>query len=121
VACVVLHAALAYGMLCPMATSRKAVELTPEALDVIERAARSEARVVLTRDGAERLAVVSLDDLRRIEEIEAEGQQTDDHPLPEHPYARTLAASGTGRSVYTDVSSNKYRHLADVYADEHDE
>ena len=30
---------------------------------------------------------------------------------------RSLA--GTGRSKFTDVSRDKYKHLADVYADQH--
>ena len=31
-------------------------------------------------------------------------------------YARTLAASGTARSDWTDVSSHKGKHLAEIYA-----
>ena len=30
---------------------------------------------------------------------------------------RWLALAGTGHSDYTDVSADKYRHLAEVYAD----
>ena len=32
------------------------------------------------------------------------------------PYARSLAASGTGHTDFPDVSSNKQKHLGDVYA-----
>jgi hypothetical protein len=31
-----------------------------------------------------------------------------------------LALAGTVETKYTDVSSNKYRHLADIYADNHE-
>jgi len=38
----------------------------------------------------------------------------------EGPYARSLALAGTARSDFSDVSSDKYKHLADIYADEHE-
>ena len=31
-----------------------------------------------------------------------------------------LALAGSGRSDYTDVSTDKYKHLADIHADKHD-
>ena len=31
-----------------------------------------------------------------------------------------LALAGTAQSDYADVSSNKYKHLAEIYADNHD-
>jgi hypothetical protein len=37
------------------------------------------------------------------------------------PYATSLAAAGTAHSDYTDVSSNKYKHLAEIYADNHED
>ncbi|MGH8478588.1 MAG: hypothetical protein ACREXK_03165 [Gammaproteobacteria bacterium] len=36
--------------------------------------------------------------------------------LPEGPYARSLALAGTAHTDFTDVSSDKYRHLAEAYA-----
>ena len=36
------------------------------------------------------------------------------------PYATSLALAGTAHSDYTDVSSDKYKHLADIYADTHE-
>jgi hypothetical protein len=33
---------------------------------------------------------------------------------------RWLALAGTGHSDYTDVSTDKYKHLAEIYADNHD-
>lgn len=110
-----------------------------------EHAAEAGERVVLTRKGAPVAAVVSLEDLRQLEAIEAEEDRVDveavqqfdadvaagraqlvpleqvKRDLPANPYARTLAASGTGQSRFTDVSSDKYRHLAEIYADNHDE
>jgi hypothetical protein len=32
---------------------------------------------------------------------------------------RWLALGGTGHSDYTGVSSDKYKHLAEIYADKH--
>ena len=36
------------------------------------------------------------------------------------PYATTLAASGSGHTDFADVSTDKYGHLAEAYADRHD-
>ncbi|MBI4519081.1 MAG: hypothetical protein HY699_25100 [Deltaproteobacteria bacterium] len=36
------------------------------------------------------------------------------------PYAALLRFAGTMRSRNTDVSSDKYKHLAGIYADNHD-
>ena len=41
-------------------------------------------------------------------------------PAPE-PYAALVALAGSAHSDYTDVSTNKYKHLAEIYADQHDE
>ena len=35
-------------------------------------------------------------------------------------YARLLALAGTMHSDYTDVSTDKYKHLAEIYADNHE-
>jgi len=35
-------------------------------------------------------------------------------------YARLLALAGTMRSDHTDVSGDKYKHLAEIYADNHE-
>ena len=39
----------------------------------------------------------------------------------EGPYAALLKLAGEMHSRYADVSSDKYRHLADIYADNHDD
>ena len=36
------------------------------------------------------------------------------------PYALSLALAGTASSDYTDVSSDKYKHLAEIYYDNHE-
>lgn len=36
--------------------------------------------------------------------------------LPEGPYARSLALAGTAHTDFTDVSADKYQHLAEAYA-----
>ncbi|MGH7963305.1 MAG: hypothetical protein ACRERD_16040, partial [Candidatus Binatia bacterium] len=35
----------------------------------------------------------------------------------EGPYARSLALAGTAHSAGTDVSADKYTHLAEIYAE----
>jgi hypothetical protein len=35
-------------------------------------------------------------------------------------YARLLALGGTMHSDHTDVSGDKYKHLAEIYADNHE-
>jgi hypothetical protein len=36
------------------------------------------------------------------------------------PYAHSLALAGTVHSLHTDVSADKYKHLAAAYADRHE-
>ena len=51
--------------------------------------------------------------------------QSDEPETEEHRARRRaamknwLAKAGTAHSDYTDVSSNKYKHLAEIYADNH--
>ena len=42
-------------------------------------------------------------------------------PASAGPYARTLALAGTFHSDHTDVSTNKYEHLGEIYADDHED
>lgn len=37
------------------------------------------------------------------------------------PYAALVRSAGTMRSRHTDVSGEKYRHVAEIYADNHDD
>lgn len=37
------------------------------------------------------------------------------------PYAQSLALAGTAHSDFTDVSADKYRHLAEAYTDKDNE
>lgn len=39
----------------------------------------------------------------------------------ERPYAALLDLAGTAHSDYTDVSSDKYKHLAEIYYDSHED
>ncbi len=44
-------------------------------------------------------------------------------PTPEerrHALRRFLSMAGTAHSDFTDVSSDKYKHLAEIYADRHE-
>jgi hypothetical protein len=37
------------------------------------------------------------------------------------PYTHSLALAGTIHTLHTDVSADKYKHLAEAYADRHGE
>lgn len=62
---------------------------------------------------------LSEDDRERlIEELEA---TLESHRIPEQQrqaaMEHMLSLAGTGHSDFTDVSSDKYKHLAEIYAD----
>ncbi len=63
---------------------------------------------------------LSLEDRRRVveelEELLAEESETRRSSL-EGPYARSLALAGTVHTEFTDVSADKYKHLAEAYTD----
>jgi hypothetical protein len=39
----------------------------------------------------------------------------EEQPSPKRPYAQSLALAGTVRTDFTDVSTDKYKHLAEAY------
>lgn len=46
------------------------------------------------------------------------------HPqssTPKGPYTHSLALAGTVHTLQTDVSADKYKHMAEAYADRHEE
>ena len=53
-----------------------------------------------------------------LEEGLADEQASSPGAADESVLERWLARAGTGHSDFTDVSSDKYKHLAAVYADE---
>lgn len=55
-----------------------------------------------------------------LEELLAEEPGTE-QPSLEEPYARSLALASTVHTDFTDVSADKYRHLAEAYADRDDD
>lgn len=55
--------------------------------------------------------------LKRLEDLDGEPVAT--RPT-DRPYARSLAASGSGHTDSPDVSSDKYKHLGEAYADGRD-
>jgi hypothetical protein len=61
---------------------------------------------------------------RLIHEIEDSLEKAEEKPTTVAPtgprYARTLALAGTLHSGYRDVASDKYKHLAEIYADKHE-
>lgn len=59
------------------------------------------------------------DRLRLVEELEeslAEKSQSEDQSV-QGPYARSLVLSRSVHTDFRDVSSDKYKHLAEAYAD----
>jgi hypothetical protein len=57
-----------------------------------------------------------LDALRAANDVGADAVTPDGKRYP-----RTLRLIGTGHTDYTDVSSDKYKHLAEIYADNHED
>lgn len=53
--------------------------------------------------------------MRRLAKSRVRPRQRMWRPNPK-ALARFLAMAGTGKGPYTDVSSNKYKHLAEIYA-----
>ncbi|MBI4872874.1 MAG: hypothetical protein HY814_15075 [Candidatus Riflebacteria bacterium] len=41
-------------------------------------------------------------------------------PPADGPYAKTLALAGTGHTDFRDVCSDKYKHLGEIYGDNHE-
>jgi hypothetical protein len=68
----------------------------------------------------EQVRRLSLQDRRRlVEELEGLLAEENQPPL-DGPYARSLALAGTVHTDFTDVSVDKYKHLAEAYADRND-
>ena len=66
---------------------------------------------------------------RLIHEIESSLELESQKTAPKRPpsvatagprYAQTLALAGSLHSDYRDVASDKYKHLAEIYADKHE-
>lgn len=91
--------------------SNAAKSYEPGADQAIERAAAGE-RVVVRRAGAELVAVVPIEDLRRLEELDAEKSGDD----KQNGLDLFIAMAGQVRSGEHDVSAEKYGHLAEAYA-----
>lgn len=59
--------------------------------------------------------------LHAIEDSLAKDEEQEAVPVPPGGrYARLLALAGTMHSDHTDVSGDKYKHLAEIYADNHE-
>jgi hypothetical protein len=58
-----------------------------------------------------------LKELQVLVEKEPSGKQE----TGEGPYACSLALAGTVHTRFTDVSADKYKHLAEAYADKHED
>jgi hypothetical protein len=58
--------------------------------------------------------------LERLEDSVSEEDTPGETPAARGRYPRSLAASGSARSEHSDVSSDKYRHLGEAYADDPD-
>lgn len=68
---------------------------------------------------------LSAEDRRRLldelEESLAEEESAQAKASAKGLYTRSLALAGTMHSDFTDVSTDKYKHLGEVYADQRDE
>jgi len=59
--------------------------------------------------------------IERLAELEGQVAKPPEAPAERpKPYARTLRLAGSGHSSFTDVADDKYRHLAEAYADSHE-
>lgn len=60
---------------------------------------------------------------RLVEELEESltEESERERSSPEGPYARSLAFAGSVHTDFPDVSADKYKHLAEAYADKDDE
>jgi hypothetical protein len=58
--------------------------------------------------------------IEALEELLAE-ELGAEQPSLEGPYARSLALAGTVQTDFPDVSADKYKHLAEAYADRDDD
>lgn len=56
------------------------------------------------------------EEMEHLETEPAEGRSD-----AEGPYAGLLALAGTAHTDFDDVSTDKYKHLADIYADRHED
>jgi hypothetical protein len=55
--------------------------------------------------------------LEGLEELLDQDRIVEQPFVSEGPYTRSLALAGTIRTDFTDVSADKYKHLAEAYAD----
>jgi len=55
--------------------------------------------------------------LQGLEELFDQDRTVEQPSAPGGPYPRSLALAGTIRIDFTDVSTDKYKHLAEAYAD----
>jgi PHD/YefM family antitoxin component YafN of YafNO toxin-antitoxin module len=91
------------------------LELPPELVEEVERVLAAGQRLVLTRDGVPYAAIISLEDLRRLQALEAE-RAPEDRAVEQNGLDRFISMAGQVRSGEHDVSAEKYRHLAEAYA-----
>ncbi len=59
--------------------------------------------------------------LDKLEDSLAEEEPVPSETSAEGPYTALLEMAGTAHSDFTDVSTDKYKHLAEAYADQRDE
>ena len=75
------------------------------------------------RDLAEQAKQLSVEERRQLIEELVRGLGPAQPPSEEARRAgldQWLALAGTGHSDYTDVATDKYKHQAEIYADNHD-
>ncbi len=55
--------------------------------------------------------------LEGLEELLDQDKIAEQPSVPEGPYTRSLTLAGAIRTDFTDISADKYKHLAEAYAD----
>lgn len=58
--------------------------------------------------------------LEELEELLDQENIVEESLVPKTSYSRSLELAGTLHTEFTDVSTNKYHHLAEAYADRDD-
>jgi hypothetical protein len=58
--------------------------------------------------------------LEELEDLLDQESTAEEFLIPEKSYSRSLGLAGTLRTEFTDVSADKYKHLAEAYADNDD-
>jgi prevent-host-death family protein len=100
-----------YGKLCPVTDAAKTLELPDDVAQAVKRG----ERVMVTGNGVTLAAIVPIEELRRLEALEAE-KAHGELEAEQNGLDLFISMAGQVKSGEHDVSADKYRHLAEAYA-----